>query len=222
MIGHIRARLSGGHLIGLVALVFAIGGGIAVANVPRDSVGAGKLKPTAVHFKHINPGSVHYSKLSQGLKNRVNAIGRAAPAQKINLRTNFGTALTTLYRAHGLRLEGQCTSTPTDASPNLRVVATNDNNVIRIAQNAFPAPNPSGVQPIGGTGAAQNFADFDFDQSTNDGVSLAGSGSVDSSRAGTLVFAGSDGSVVTIDYNVSVAAQQPQGDCVIVGTVLAA
>jgi hypothetical protein len=44
MIGKIRSRVSSAHLIGVVALVFAVGGGLALANVPKNSVGTLKVK----------------------------------------------------------------------------------------------------------------------------------------------------------------------------------
>jgi hypothetical protein len=44
MIGMIRSRVSSAHLIGVVALVFAVGGGIALANVPNNSVTSKKVK----------------------------------------------------------------------------------------------------------------------------------------------------------------------------------
>jgi hypothetical protein len=44
MMGRIRARISSAHLIGVAALVFAIGGAVAIANVPNNSVGTKKVK----------------------------------------------------------------------------------------------------------------------------------------------------------------------------------
>jgi hypothetical protein len=44
MMGKIRARISSAHLIGVVALVFAVGTGLALANVPKNSVGTLKVK----------------------------------------------------------------------------------------------------------------------------------------------------------------------------------
>jgi hypothetical protein len=42
--GRIRARISSAHLIGVAALVFAIGGAVAIASVPNNSVGTKKVK----------------------------------------------------------------------------------------------------------------------------------------------------------------------------------
>jgi hypothetical protein len=129
MIGKIRLRLSSAHLIGLVALVFAVGGGFALANVPADSVGAGKLKRNAVHFKHIFPGSVHYSKLSRGLQNRINRIGTGGgpgtpgapgapgtpgtPGSAIEGRAtaDAGDALATILDIGGFRFRLACNGT---------------------------------------------------------------------------------------------------------------
>jgi hypothetical protein len=44
MIRRLRARLSSAHLIGVAALVFAIGGAVAIASVPNNSVGTKKVK----------------------------------------------------------------------------------------------------------------------------------------------------------------------------------
>jgi hypothetical protein len=44
MMGKIRSRISSAHLIGVAALVFAIGGAVAIASVPNNSVGTLKVK----------------------------------------------------------------------------------------------------------------------------------------------------------------------------------
>jgi hypothetical protein len=44
MIENIRSHLSSAHLIGVAALLFAIGGGVALASVPKNSVNSAKVK----------------------------------------------------------------------------------------------------------------------------------------------------------------------------------
>jgi hypothetical protein len=44
MIEKIRSHLSSAHLIGVAALLFAVGGGLALASVPKNSVNSAKVK----------------------------------------------------------------------------------------------------------------------------------------------------------------------------------
>src|SRR5918994_7381422 len=44
MIERIRSQLSSAHLIGVAALLFAVGGGLALASVPKNSVNSAKVK----------------------------------------------------------------------------------------------------------------------------------------------------------------------------------
>jgi hypothetical protein len=56
-------------LIGVVALVFAIAGGVALANVPNNSVGTKKIKNGAVTTKKIKNGAVTRAKIRNNAVN---------------------------------------------------------------------------------------------------------------------------------------------------------
>ena len=58
MIGKIRSRLTSAHLIGVVALVFALGTGLALANVPKNSVTSKKVKNGTLKGIDIRNGSL--------------------------------------------------------------------------------------------------------------------------------------------------------------------
>jgi hypothetical protein len=124
MIGKIRSRLSSAHLIAVAALVFAVGGSVALANVPRNSVGTQKIKPNGVHF----------ADLSNGLKNARNQVGQNAAAiaalqaggggapppggvSGANVATSIGPNGAASIAAAGFRIEMR-----TDASANCDVL----------------------------------------------------------------------------------------------------
>jgi hypothetical protein len=58
MIGRIRSRVNSAHLIGVVALVFAVGGGLALANVPKNSVNSNKVKNNTLKSVDIRNNSL--------------------------------------------------------------------------------------------------------------------------------------------------------------------
>ena len=64
MLGSIRSRMTSAHLIGVAALVFAVGGSFALASVPRNSVGTKKLKNGAVTRAKIKDRAINGAKVA--------------------------------------------------------------------------------------------------------------------------------------------------------------
>jgi hypothetical protein len=58
MIGKIRSRFTSAHLIGVVALVFAVGGSVALASVPKNSVNTNKVKNNTLKSADIRNNSL--------------------------------------------------------------------------------------------------------------------------------------------------------------------
>jgi hypothetical protein len=90
MIGKIRSRLTSAHLIGVVALVFAVAGGVALANVPNNSVGTKKIKNGAVTTKKIKNGAVTRAKIRNNAVNSAKVANNSLTGADINESTLVG------------------------------------------------------------------------------------------------------------------------------------
>jgi hypothetical protein len=218
-----RLRPTPGVLLAAIAVFFAIGGiGYAAA-----TIGTKDIKNGAVTNKKIKKHTIKKNRLAfTAQKGATGPQGPQGPpgsntggAVKFDLRANSGTPLATLYDAHGLKIEGNCNL---GAAPNiLRLIATTDNNSIVAGQQFLTAANPSGLQSIvQQAGTPQFFNDWDFDAGSSD--SIGAGNTTNRARIGWVEFAGSDGSTLTIQYNMTLVSGQPLGDCVLTGTVLAA
>ena len=111
--------------------------------------------------------------------------------QTLRYKTNQGTGVKTLYDAHGIRLEADCTS-----SLSLKLRATSAENVMTM----------SAIDMAGNVYAGAN-----LNTAQNDFLDLvpAGTGS------GTFHLSGADGSILTGQYMWAYGTAQ--GDCVFTG-----
>jgi hypothetical protein len=74
MIGKIRSRLSSAHLVAVVALVFAIGGGSALALVGKNTVFSDDIKNGQVKKPDIRKGAVTKAKLAANAVNSAKVV----------------------------------------------------------------------------------------------------------------------------------------------------
>jgi hypothetical protein len=225
-----RLRPTPGVVLAAIAVFFAIAGiGYAATKIGTNQIKNGAVTGKKLHKNAVTSPKVknHSLKKADLAFNAAGATGPQGPqgppgsgtggAVKFDLRANSGTPLATLYNAHGLSIEGNCNL---GTAPNImRLNATTNNNSIVAGQEFLNAANPSGLQGIAQqAGTPQFFNDWDFDA----GDSVGAGNTTDRARLGWVEFAGSDGSILTIQYNLTIETGQPQGDCVISGTVLAA
>lgn len=134
------------------------------------------------------------------------AVGSGSIA-RIDFRGDIGTPLKILYSAHGLTLQGECTT-----NFQLRAKAGTDNNSI----SAYLIDRTGQGPGIDFTPALTLFDDPDFDFGDADSIatveSTDGSAHVDYATFG--------GEAVTVSAYVSNSLNHVQGDCMMVGTAV--
>ncbi len=236
-VGAIRAALlayrpSASMLVALAALFVALGGTTyAVTKLPKRSVGPAQLKRNAVRTQHIKARNVTRSRIARRaidsslvasnsltggdiregtlgtVRNATNAASAADSAkvggrtvQKFSFVEAAPTAATTVLAVDGLTLTAVC-----DAGPALAVTASTS------VGGAFI--HSGGTHSAGGTFYAEDDS-FDTVDSFDPLQDAGATGSTN--LRGTLVYARTDGTVVTADF----LAEETATGCVFAGTAV--
>ena len=207
MIDKLREHLSSAHVIAFVALLFAIGGGLALANVPNRSVGKLKIKVNGIQSQNVNSNSINGRHVRQnsltgadidestlngalipgigaGQPGQPGAPGGGSPTTSFSFRTDADTTVD-VFTGGGLTIEADC-----DAGNDLDVTAESGVNNSTIYS--------ASMDPLPGTvtnGAFDN--DFDSGQT----VDLLPD-DTDKQVGHTTFGAGGMGPVVDVDWAV--------------------
>ena len=166
----------------------------------------------------------------QGPKGDMGPAGSGGSgADRIDFRGDAGSPLKVLYNKHGLLLEAQCTNSGPGLFNTLRAKASQEDGslvayAIGLFQNGGGAPNTAlgggALAPAAGRPTLAAFNDTNFDAGDADTIfDLSPQRFV---GGVTIDYAAADGSAVTVNslYSDAGVNQQPQGDCVFVGTAI--
>jgi hypothetical protein len=219
MIDRIRSRFSSAHLIAGTALLFAVGGGSALALQGVNSVNSGDIRNGSVRSADVRNNGLRGVDIREGTLN-CGAIpnadcsaddateGGGAPGTPgggstttaFSFRTSTDQTVNNLVNAGGLTIDVNCTGADLDVVAETSV----DNSTIYTAS----------LQTAGTTVANQdNDADFD----TPDPRDLVHDGQEGLQVGHTSYAAGTSGPVVDVQWSSD--EDTPNLDCVFVGQV---